>query len=114
MTDVLPLQHSEAGPRQWRRRARIGLATLLPMTLVVWLPVLSSERFARCLTYGEGCAPAVLGDVAWWAFWGSAAIGVTASVLNPAAERARRLWLPLVCLQLALQGITGVAIIAMA
>ncbi|NUK04323.1 hypothetical protein HRW18_25165 [Streptomyces lunaelactis] len=102
--------------RQWHRPAYIGLTTLLPTAVVAWLPALMSERFGRCLTYGEQCArdADMLGTVAWYAFWGSAAAGVAAVIVTSAAGWARRLRKSLVLIQLTLQMTTATAILALA
>ncbi|MEU4492989.1 hypothetical protein OG729_22575 [Streptomyces sp. NBC_00210] len=115
MNDALPLR-SQTSDRQWHRPAYLGLVTLFPTALLAWLPVLMSERFGRCLGYGEECAPGynMLGNVAWYAFWGSAAAGVAAVIVISTAGWARRLRKTLVLTQLTLQITTATAILAMA
>ncbi|TQK45209.1 hypothetical protein FBY35_6762 [Streptomyces sp. SLBN-118] len=115
MSDA-PAIPARTSDRQWRRPAYLGLLTLLPTAVVAWLPVLMSESFGRCLTYGEECAPGynTLAGVAWYAFWGSAAAGVAALILYPTGGWARRARKSLVLTQLALQIVTASAILAMA
>lgn len=115
MENASPHQYYEAAPLRWRRRALIGLATLLPTVVVACLCVLTSEGFTHCLMWGEECPPyATLWDEAWWAFWGSAAMGVAAAILTSTTGWTRRLGMPLVFLQIGLQCKSAMAIIAMA
>ncbi|WP_328676653.1 hypothetical protein OG905_23100 [Streptomyces sp. NBC_00322] len=111
-----PAIAARTSDRQWRRPACLGLMTLLPTAILAWLAVLMSERFGRCLTYGEGCGASynALGSVAWYAFWGSATAGVAALIVYPTAGWARRVRKSLVVTQLALQLVTATAILAMA
>lgn len=87
------------------------LWALLPTALLAWVPVLCSTRFARCLGYGEQCTPGA-GSVAWWAFWGSAAVGALALLL-PGTGRAARFVRPAaVWVQIGLQLLMGAAILS--
>jgi hypothetical protein len=115
MNDAPPLPNQDTD-RRWRRRARIGLLTLFPTAVVAWLPVLMSERFARCISYRDECAAGynILASVAWYAFWGSAAAGVAAMVVTSTADWARRLRKSLVLSQLMLQITAATAIVAQA
>ncbi|MGK5554378.1 hypothetical protein ACSNOI_22470 [Actinomadura kijaniata] len=97
----------------WRVGAVVGLVTLLPVTVLAWIHVLSTDTFARCLTYGETCNPAADTwlPVAWWAFWGGAVTGVVAVAL-PRRVRAAAVVRPvLVTAQAALQVLVFAAVV---
>ncbi|GLW07855.1 hypothetical protein Misp01_29850 [Microtetraspora sp. NBRC 13810] len=106
-----PGRSARTGRRDpWRVCAAIGTGALLPTTALAWLLVLGSPEFTRCLTYGEECDPnaRVLGEVAWWAFWGSLGSGVLALALPTRWQRLR----PAPALiQLALQAVVFTAVL---
>ncbi|MFD7711576.1 hypothetical protein [Streptomyces sp. NPDC059786] len=59
-----------------------GLIMLLPIVVLAWLAVLSTDRGTGCLMYGEGCSD-VPGGLLWALFWTALTAGVTAVVWAP-------------------------------
>lgn len=95
-----------------RRTARAALFLLMPTAILAWLVVIASPRFARCLTYGEGCT-AGAGPTAWWSFWAAAALGAVAATM-PLRENQRHPRQFAMSLQVSAQALMAGAIVAQA
>lgn len=80
-------------PVSTRDRTRLwaAVAALLfvPMVVVAGVVALASERFSRCMTYGEQCASGLPGWLFGWLFGWSAGVGAVALLAALAAPAVR-------------------------
>ncbi|MFI1279250.1 MULTISPECIES: hypothetical protein [unclassified Streptomyces] len=80
-----PAQAQAAGRDRSRFLAVLSAVLFVPAALAAGVLTLSSERAARCVTYGEQCAQGLPG----WLFGWSAGIAVVAFVVALAAPALR-------------------------
>lgn len=65
--------------------AAVAALLFVPMVVVAGVVALASERFSRCMTYGEQCASGLPG----WLFGWSAGVGAVALLAALAAPAVR-------------------------
>ncbi|MGW8777068.1 hypothetical protein ACWGNM_03230 [Streptomyces sp. NPDC055796] len=76
VTTSTPPADAPAGRDRSRLWSALCAGLFIPAFLAAVVVVLSSERAGRCLTYGEGCHPALPGALFVW----STGVGVVACI----------------------------------